>query len=126
MVTVHGASDVRNNMTIEMLWDYLGIALDKDAMADDDLRINVRLTDTGETFLLRFVHGALLHFAGMQDDSADVTLAGPKAAMFALMGKELAQLRRYVQATGDEAALERFMTSIHTGRGIPAFNIVEP
>ena len=72
------------------------------------------------------MHGALLHFAGMQDDSADVTLAGPKAAMFALMGKDLAQLRRYVQATGDEAALERFMTSIHMGRGIPAFNIVEP
>jgi hypothetical protein len=62
----------------------------------------------------------------MQDDSADVTLAGPKVAMFALMGKDLAQLRRHVRATGDEAALERFMASIHVSRGIPAFNIVEP
>lgn len=124
--TVQGTSDVRDNMTIEMLWDYLGIALDKDAVADADMRINVRLTDTGETFLLRVVHGALLHFAGMQDDSADVTLAGPKVAMFALMGKDLAQLRRHVRATGDEAALERFMASIHVSRGIPAFNIVEP
>ena len=126
MVTIRRSSDVRDHMTTEMLWDYLGIVLDKSAMADDDLRINVKLTDTGETFLLRVVHGPLLHFPGVQDDSADVTIAGPGAAMFALMGGDMAQLKQYIQVTGDEAALEHFMANIHVGVGVPPFNIVEP
>ena len=126
MSTVNRSSDTRDNMTAEMLWDYLGIVLDKDALADADLKVNVRLSDSGEDYLLRVVHGPLLHFAGLRDADADVTLEGPKAAMLALMAGDVDQLKAVVRVSGDEAALARLVGAIHPTQGLPAFNIVEP
>ena len=126
MTTVNRSSDVRSNMTAEMLWDYLGIVVDKQAMADEDIKINVVLTDTDQQYLLRFYHGPLLHFEGMQDAQAQVTLSGPKTGMLALMGGDVELLKQAVQVEGDEEALAKVVGSIVVTMGVPAFNIIEP
>ena len=116
----------RDNMTAEMLWDYLGIIIDKQAMADSDIQVNVKLSDTGQEFRLRFYHGPVLHFEGMQDANADVTLTGPLKGMQALMGGDVDTLKAAVQVEGNEDALSQVVSNIHPSMGVPAFNIVEP
>ena len=126
MTTVNASSDVRDNMTAEMLWDYLGIVIDKQAMGDYGFTVNVRLTDTNQDFVLRFHHGPLLHMEGMQADEADFTLVGAKASMLALMGGDVDKLKQAVSFEGDETALATIMENIHIVKGVASFNIVEP
>lgn len=119
-------TDTRTNLTAEMLWDFIGICLDKQAMADQDVKVNVSVTDTGQEFVLRFKNGPLLHFEGMQADDASVTLAGPRAGMLALLGDDVSTLRQYVRVSGDEGVLATIMGNIHPPAAIPAFKVVEP
>ena len=126
MSTVNRSTDTRDNMTADMLWDYLGIIIDKQAMADEDVKVNVKLSDTGQEFLLRFYHGPVLHFEGMQDSKAHVTLTGPLKGMLALMSGDMETLKKAVQVEGDEAALAKVVGNIHPSTGVPAFNIIEP
>ena len=124
--TVNTSADARNNMTAEMLWDYLGIAVDKQAMADRDFTVNVKVTDTNQDFVLRFYHGPLLHMEGMQAENADFTLIGPRAGMLALMGGDVEKLKQAVKFEGDEAVLATVLENIHVIKGLAKFNIVEP
>ena len=125
MSTVNQSTDVRDNMTAEMLWDYLGIKIDKQAMADEDIQVNVKLTDTGEEYLLRVYHGPLLHFKGIQADGA-VTLSGPLKAMQLMMTGDVGKLKQAVQVEGNAEALDKFAGAVSATTGPAKFNIVEP
>lgn len=103
------STDTSRNLTPTMLWDYRDIVLDKQAMDKEDLKVNVKLTDTGQTFLLRFKNGPLLHFENLQDRKPDVTLVGPRAGMFALLGGDLKQLKKHVKVSGSEKTLQKIM-----------------
>ncbi|MDO4538015.1 MAG: alkyl sulfatase dimerization domain-containing protein [Coriobacteriales bacterium] len=120
------SNDVRNNLTPDMLWDFLGISLDKEAMADDDIRINVTLSDLNKRYLLRIKNGPLLHFEDMQDENAQLSLTGPKAALLLLVSHDMDQLKKFVQVEGDEALLAKIMDCMDAPQGIGTFNIVEP
>lgn len=126
MTTVTRSDDIRNNLTPEMLWDFLGICLDKDAVAGIDAKINVHLTDYDQHVLVRVKNGPLLHFDGIQADDADITLAGPKAAMLLLMGHDVERAKAALRFSGDEALLARIMDAMKPPTGISPFNIVEP
>lgn len=126
MSTVAGSTDTRKNLTPEMLWDFLGIFLDKKALADTDVKINVKLTDDDQVYMLRFYHGPLMHFEGMQADDAQVTLTGPKAGMLALAGGDIDLLKKAVQVAGDESVLAKVMGAVVPPSGVAKFNIVEP
>ncbi len=65
---------VLKNMTSEMIFDYIGIVLDKQAIAAENFTINVKLTDTNETVMLHFNNGALLQYHNMISDSPDLTI----------------------------------------------------
>lgn len=73
-------------MGAELILDYLGIALDKTALADRDFKVNVTCTDTGQTFMLRFKNGPMLHMETAPVDDALLTFAGPKSGLLTLMG----------------------------------------
>lgn len=94
METVESSYDTRENMTTEMILDFLGIALDKSALAGEDIKVNLSVTDTGEQFLPRFKNGPLLHFEGMQDSGAALTLEGPCQALLLLMTDRRTPSRR--------------------------------
>jgi len=82
--------------------------------------------DADEELLLRFYHGPVLHFEGMQDAQADVTLTGPLKGMQALMGGDVETLKKAVQVEDSEDVLSKLVANIHPSMGVPAFNIVEP
>lgn len=120
------SSDVRNNLTADMLWDFLGITLGKDAMGELDVKINVTLTDLNKHYLLRIKNGPLLHFEDAQADDAQITLVGPKAALLLLISHDLDLLKQHVQVAGDEELLTRIMESMTPMQSIGEFDIIEP
>lgn len=124
--TFKASSDTRSNMTTEMILDYLGIALDKTALTDRDLKVNFKATDTGETYLLRFKHDPLLHFESMQDSGAALTLEGPRQALLLLMAGSSDAIRQAMSVTGDTALLDELCTVFTALEGAGKFNIVEP
>lgn len=68
-------------MTAEMVFDYIGILLDKHSMSKEDFTINVNLTDTNGKIMLRFNNGALLQYSNTSSDFADLTITCPKNAL---------------------------------------------
>lgn len=119
-------NDIRNNLTPDMLWDFLGIALDKDAVGELDVKINVTLTDVRKSYLLRIKNGPLLHFDDAQAADAQLTLVGPRPAMLLLAAHDLDQLKSFVKVSGDEELLATIMDNMTDTGGIAPFNIVEP
>lgn len=66
----NGSADTQRSMTPEMMLDYLGIRTDSNAAQDLNLKINLKITDTGENYLLTVHSGVLLYQAGVQEDGA--------------------------------------------------------
>lgn len=126
METVESSYDTRENMTTEMILDFLGIALDKSALADEDIKVNLSVTDTGEQFLLRFKNGPLLHFKGMQDNNAALTLEGPRQALLLLMTGSPDAISQAMRVTGDAALLDKLCRVFTELEGAGKFNIIEP
>ena len=121
-----GAVGIRENLTPDMLWDYLGICLNKEAMAAMDVKINVNLTDLDKRYLLRIKNGPLLHFTDMAADDADIVLTGPKMAFMLLASHDISALRAHVLVEGDEKTLATIMEAMNAELGIATFNIIEP
>lgn len=124
--TVNTSSDMRNNMGAELILDYLGIALDKTALADRDFKVNVTCTDTGQTFVLRFKNGPMLHTETVPVDDASLTFAGPKSGLLTLMGGDAAAVRSVLEVTGDEELFGELCRSFTALNGAGLFNIIEP
>lgn len=116
METVESSYDTRENMTTEMILDFLGIALDKSALADEDIKVNLSVTDTGEQFLLRFKNGPLLHFEGMQDNNAALTLEGPRQALLPLMTGSPDAISQAMRVTGGIGAARQAVPRVHRAR----------
>ena len=66
----NGSADTQRSMTPEMMLDYLGIRTDSNAAQDLNLKINLKITDTGENYLLTVHSGVLLYQAGVQEDDS--------------------------------------------------------
>ena len=122
--TSGGSRDILKHMTSAMMLDYLGILIDGQAAQNKDIRVNLVLTDTGETYLVHLYHGVLLTYAGRQDPNASATLACPKPALFTLFGKNVDTMKKAIQVTGDESVLAQLTENIVTFE--PFFKIIEP
>ena len=66
-----GGLAVRQAMTTDMILDFIGIATDSAAAKDDDLTINLCITDTGEHFFLKRTSGVLLVYPDAERENAD-------------------------------------------------------
>jgi len=119
----NGGTDVRQSMTGDMILDFIDIATDAIAAQDDDLTLNLILSDTGDTYFIKRVSGVLLVYPGMTDDSADCTLTCQKLQLMGMMmGNQ--DVFENIQAEGDAtvpARLVKYMTAYDFG-----FNIIEP
>ena len=116
------------NMTSEMIFDYIGIILDKEALAKEDFTINVNLTDTQENILLRFNNGALLQYHNASSDSADLTITCPKNALILILQKDMDKISKSMKFEGDISKLELIIDNLNqfdVSSGAD-FNIVEP
>ena len=114
-------------MTAEMMFDYMGILMDKDALADKDFTINVTLTDVNEQHMLHVKNGVLLVYEDAQRTNADVSLTCPKNALFYILTNNQQGLAAIpMQGNAELIMLLAQSMNQFPVQGIVPFNIVEP
>ena len=114
-------------MTAEMMFDYMGILMDKDALADKDFTINVTLTDVNEQHVLHVKNGVLLVYEDAQRTNADVSLTCPKNALFYILTNNQQGLAAIpMQGNAELITLLAQSMNQFPVQGIVPFNIVEP
>ena len=111
-----------------MLFDYMAIVMDKQALADEDFTVNVTLPDVGERHMLRVKNGVLLVYKNTLSDSADVSVTCPKNALFAILTNNQETVAKAVQIEGRAELLTRMMENMNQFQitGTNPFNIIEP
>lgn len=125
---VKSDGSVVRNMTVEMVFDYVGILLDKQALADEDFTINVKFTDSDEKIMLRFNNGALLQYHNTSSDSADLTITCPKKALALILQRNMDAVNASMKLEGDATKLQLIIDNLNqfSTAESPKFNIIEP
>ena len=119
---------MQREMTASMVFDYMGILLDKQALAEEDLTINVYLPDVEEMHGLQVKNGILLHYEHAPRLEADVTIRCPKNALFYILTNNTEGVAQAVQVEGDAELFTMFMEALNQFDSSvpPSFNIIEP
>ena len=129
-----GANLARNSgsmvreMTADMLFDYMAILLDKQALANQSFTMNVSLTDTGERYMLRVRSGVLLVYDDAHAEAADVSITCPKGALLLILGNDQVHMANAIAVEGDAALLTLLAENLNQ---VPiletnGFNTIEP
>lgn len=120
--------NLQKQMTASMILDYMGIMLDKQAMAGQNFTVNIKLTDVNEQYAMQIKDGVLLSYDNTQRSNADVTVTCPKNALMYLLQGSVEGLKKVAKIEGDTellATLAKNMNQISTTE-FAGFNIVEP
>lgn len=119
----NGGLSVRQAMTTDMILDYIGIGTDAIAAQDDDLTLNLNITNTGEKFFVKRVNGVLLVYSGETRDDADCTVTCERIQLLGMMmGNQ--DVFAAVKIEGDASVPGRLVKYITPFQ--QTFNIVEP
>ncbi len=120
--------DMVREMSAHMLFDYMGVLLDKEALAEHDFVMNVTLADTGERFMLRIKNGVVLVYDDTLSKAADVSITCAKNALFLIVTNNQENMAKAIQAEGDTKLLTLLaenMNQVPVSSPVP-FNIIEP
>ena len=108
-------------MTVSMLLDYIAILSDGNAAQNDDLTLNLNVTDENELFYVTRKNGVLLAYPGENRTDAQASVTCKRLQLFALMtGQQAGQ----VQITGDATVLKRLLA--YASKFEKTFNVIEP
>ena len=120
--------DMVKALSAPMLFDYMAIVMDKQALADRDFTMNVILPDVGEQHMLRVKNGVLLVYADTLSDDADVSITCPKNALFAILTNNQETVAKAVKVEGSAELLTLMMENMNQVpiTGTNPFNIIEP
>ena len=115
-------------MTAQMMFDYMAILLNKQALAEYDFTVNVTLTDTNEKYMLRIKNGVLLTYNDTLSDAADLSVTCPKNALFLIISNDKDNIAKAIKADGDTTLLTLLADNMNEipMEGISPFNIVAP
>jgi alkyl sulfatase BDS1-like metallo-beta-lactamase superfamily hydrolase len=81
--------DVVRAMSLELLFDYLGVRLDADRAGDRRLVVNWSFTDLGRDWTSTLAHGALTALADRHEPEADAAVRLPRAVLDRIVLREL-------------------------------------
>ena len=111
-----------------MIFDYVGILLDKKAISDKEFIINVKLTDTKENITLHFVNGALLQYHNYLSESPDLTITCPKNALALIIQGNMEKISASMKLEGDVTVLKTMVDNLNqfSATDNANFNIIEP
>ena len=120
--------DVQKEMTAVMAFEYMGILLDKQALADQNFTINFILPNTGERHMLQIKNGVLLIYEDALGEDADVSVTCPKNALLYLLQGNAEAFGQVAKIDGDAELLKLFASNLNalSSIGFSGFNIVEP
>lgn len=79
------SGDIIRNMSVENIFDYMDILLDKKALSSEGFSIQFILTDTGDQTMIRLVNGVILQFEDYKSDDADLTVTTVKNGLLYLL-----------------------------------------
>jgi alkyl sulfatase BDS1-like metallo-beta-lactamase superfamily hydrolase len=120
-------ADLLRHAPVERFLEAMAAAIDGPRAAEQDLTINLTLSDLGRTWVLRLSNGVLLHAEGQPDAGADASLALTHALFVRLMTGEAGAADLLLGADADiegsRIALGRFFGLIQRADG--TFPIVE-
>ncbi len=116
------------NTTAEMIFDYAAIMLDKEAISKENFKINIVLSDTQEKIMLHFNNGALLQYANINSDDAELTVTCPQKALALIIQKDMDKIKASMKLEGEVSKLELIVNNLNQFdlAGNAKFNIVEP
>ena len=111
-----------------MIFDYAAILLDKNAISNENFKINFVIADTQEKILLHFNNGALLQYANMNSDEAELTVTCPRKALTLIIQKDMEKITASMKLEGDASKLELIVDNLNQfdSAGNANFNIAEP
>ncbi len=111
------APDVMSQLTPQMLSDALAIQIDRLKAWDENLSIDIVLTDTDAPFRLRLANGVLTYSAAASSGDADATITTTRRALPALaLGLAPEQLAATgIQMSGDVSVLARLTDALDPG-----------
>ena len=119
--TANGLTNSMRAMTVSMLLDYIAILTDANAAQNDDLTLNLIVTDENEQFYVTRKNGVLLTYPGENRPDAQASVTCRRLQLFALMtGQQAGQ----VQITGDATVLKRLLA--YASKFEKTFNVIEP
>ena len=119
--TASGLTATMGEMTIAMLLDYIAIMSDANAAQNDDLTLNLTVTDVNEQFYVTRKNGILLSYPGENRPDAQATVTCKRLQLLALMqGQQAGQ----VQISGDATVLKRLLA--YASKFEKTFNVIEP
>ena len=119
--SANGLTATMGEMTIAMLLDYIGIMSDANAAQNDDLTLNLTVTDVNEQFYVTRKNGILLSYPGENHPDAQASVTCKRLQLFALMtGQQAGQ----VQISGDPTVLKRLLA--YASKFEKTFNVIEP
>lgn len=119
--TANGLGSAMKEMTVDMLLDYISILTDANAAQNDDVTLNLIVTDVNEKFYVTRKNGILLSYSGENRPDAQATVTCKRLRLLALMqGQQAGQ----VQISGDATALKRLLA--YASKFEKTFNVIEP
>ena len=119
--SANGLTATMGEMTIAMLLDYIAIMTDANAAQNDDLTLNLTVTDVNEQFYVTRTNGILLSYPGENHPDAQASVTCKRLQLFALMtGQQAGQ----VQISGDATVLKRLLA--YASKFEKTFNVIEP
>lgn len=126
-VQASNSGDMSKEMTASMLFDYMGIALNKQALADQNFTMRFHLTDVSEQYLLQIKNGVVLIYEDASSLGADVQITTPKNALLYLMQGNWEAFQSAADIQGDAEKLRLFASNLtELSAGTEGFNIIEP
>ena len=119
--TANGLGSAMKEMTVDMLLDYIAILTDANAAQNDDVTLNLTVTDVNEKFYVTRKNGILFAYPGENRPDAQATVTCKRLQLLALMqGQQAGQ----VQISGDATALKRLLA--YVSKFEKTFNVIEP
>ena len=119
--TANGLGSAMKEMTVDMLLDYIAILTDANAAQNDDVTLNLTVTDVNEKFYVTRKNGILFAYPGENRSDAQATVTCKRLQLLALMqGQQAGQ----VQISGDATALKRLLA--YVSKFEKTFNVIEP
>jgi len=123
-----GVGVISDELTVEMLFDLVGVRLKAEEVGGMSVSTNWRFTDVDETHILGLDNCALHHRPGRRDDSAAAEISLRKTDLAALLRGDIdvdALLgSEGVIVVGDTAAIRSVLGSLDSFTGL--FGLVEP
>lgn len=119
--------NVLQEMTADMLFEYMAILMDKQMMSEQDFSINISLTDTRQQYVLQVKNGVLLVHENARKENADASLTCPKnGLLLIILNQPEGMASLPVEGNADLLSLLAESLNQFPKAGAAAFNIIEP